>query len=133
MTRMAVYFVLGLIGLVFLILFASNKYPFSGYKECNDEQAKNIYRRGGSITSALLTAGFVFMGFYDLSKNLNNELIVLEGFGLFSLLFGVISLIFFVLLFHNRLIEVNKEISDRKEEIERLKEYSKNLDNKENK
>ncbi len=127
MTRMVVYFILGIISLIFFIMFATNKYPFQGYKNCEDEKAKKIYRRGGFITSILLFVGFFFMGFYDLSINLSNEMIPLEGFGLFSLLFGVVALIFFVLLFHNRIIEVTKEENEAKE-AKKISEDCKNID-----
>ena len=54
------------------------------------------------------------MGFYDLSINLSNELIPLEGVGLFSLLFGVLAFIFAVLLYHNRMIEYSKQVNEEK-------------------
>jgi len=104
----------------------------SGYRKCPDEKAKSAYRIGGILTSSLLCAGFLFMGFYDLSINLSHQLIVLEGFGLFLLLFGVVSLIFAILTYHSRLIEYNKDINKSEDGVEDIKKYSNEFENEKN-
>ena len=116
---MVVYFLLAFVCGIGSLLFITDKFYSQTYKECSDKQAKLFYRVGGAVSLGLLFLGFVFLGFYDLSINLNNELIVLEGFGLFIGLFGILALIFAILLYHNRMLEYQKTENDesKKEEI----------------
>lgn len=114
MNHMVIYFVLAVIFLVLDCLFIANKFFGDSYKKCPDPLARKYYRIGGIIMSSLLSLGLFFMGFYDLSINLSNELIPLEGVGLFSLLFGVLAFIFAVLLYHNRMIEYSKQVNEEK-------------------
>ncbi|MCR5786530.1 MAG: hypothetical protein K6G28_02355 [Acholeplasmatales bacterium] len=114
---MIVYFILALLFIVFDVLFIINKFFGDSYKNCPDELAKKYYRIGGIVTSSLLALGFIFMGFYDLTINIDHEIIALEGFGLFLLLFGVIAFIFAVLLYHNRMIEYSKQSAEEKKEV----------------
>jgi hypothetical protein len=123
---MVVYFLLAIVCGVGSLLFITNKFFAPTFRNCPDKTAKLFYKVGGSVSLGLLFLGFVFLGFYDLSINLSNELIVLEGFGLFIGLFGILALIFSILLYHNRMLEYQKTINDESKE-EEIKKDTENL------
>lgn len=113
---MILYLIFAAISLVVCLLFSINKYPLKGYKECKSIDAKKVYRLFGIISTAVLTLGFLFMAFYDLSVNKTNELIVLEVFGLLFILSGVILIIFGVLNYNFKLNDYKKTINDNSNE-----------------
>lgn len=114
---MILYLIFALVALVTAILFSLDKYPLKGYKECVTDQAKKTYRQFGIVTCYTLTLGFVFMALYDLSINQNNEMIVLEGFGLALLLIGVIVLVFGLISYHNKLNDYTRSENENKNEF----------------
>lgn len=124
---MVVYILLAVLFGLLCSLFATNVMKSSS----EDLLAKKYMRIGGSGTCSLFSIGFLFMAFYDLSVNLSNELMVLEGFGLFSLLFAVLTFIFTIFLYHNRLIEYSKIVNENNDEQAKIKETCEKLDDKE--
>ncbi len=113
---MILYLIFAVVALATAILFSLDKYPLKGYKECPYQEAKKTYRLFGLISCFTLTLGFVFMALYDLSLIKNNDLVVLEAFGLGLLLAGVIILIFGVISYHNKLNDYKRSENESKNE-----------------
>ncbi len=120
---MVVYFILAVLNAIFAILFLTNKFFVKDYINNPCEKAKKLYRRAGILETAAFSLGFLFMGFYDLSVNLSHESLVLEGFGLFILLFAILAFIFFSLMYHTTMIEYNKTVSENEEISKEIDDY----------
>jgi len=105
---MVVYFILAVANLVFAVLFFTDKFFVKDYKDNPCEKARKLYKNAGLIETLMFGCGFMFMGFYDLTVNLGHESLVLEGFGLFILLFAILAFIFFSLMYHTLMIEYHK-------------------------
>jgi choline-glycine betaine transporter len=125
---MVVYFILASILIVVSILFGLDKWFAPDYKNNKCQDAKSFHRISGCILSALFAFSFLFLGFYDLSKNLNNRIIALEGVGLFSLLFAVLGFIFSVFIYHNKMIEYSKSVNENKESADKISMDAKELE-----
>ena len=128
---MIVYLILCILNIIFAILFATNKYFVSDYKNNPCPEAKKIYRLAGIVETIGFAVGFLFMDFYDLSVNIDNEKTLLEGLGLFILFLSILGFIYFVVLYHKKMVEFKKETCKNEEELKNIKEYSQNLEKKE--
>ena len=109
---MVVYFILAVANLVFAILFVTDKFFVKDYIDNPCQKAKKLYKSAGIIETVMFGLGFMFMGFYDLTVNLGHEAVVLEGFGLFILLFALLAFIFFSLMYHTLMIDYNKSVEE---------------------
>lgn len=125
---MVVYFILASILIIVSVLFGLDKWFASDYKNNKCQDAKSFHRIAGCVLSALFAFSFIFLGFYDLSKNLNNRIIALEGVGLFSLLFAILGFIFAVFIYHNKMIEYSKTVNEDKESAKKISEDAKKIE-----
>lgn len=112
---MIVYFILAIANIIFAVLFILDKFFVKDYKDNPCEKAKLLYKRAGIIETFLFGFGFLFMGFYDLTVNLGHESLVLEGFGLFTLLFALLAFIFFSIMYHTIMIDYHKSVEENEE------------------
>ncbi len=120
---MVVYFILAVANLIFVILFAIDKFFVKDYIDNPCEKAKSLYKKAGIIETSLFGLGFMFMGFYDLSVNLGHTALVLEGFGLFILLFAILAFIFFSLMYHTVMIDYHKSVEENEEIKKEIDDY----------
>ena len=98
---MVVYFIFATILIIVSVLFGVNKWFSNDFRNNPYEKAKKFYRISGCAVCGLFAFSCLFLGFYDLSKNLNNRIIALEGIGLFSFLFAFIGFIFSIFITYN--------------------------------